>query len=63
MNARLEIENVPFRIECLKCGAVSENESGSIVCESCGSMETKVLSGTELDMTEIEISEAVKVVT
>ncbi|MFZ1978613.1 MAG: hydrogenase maturation nickel metallochaperone HypA [Bacteroidota bacterium] len=63
MKARLEIEHVPFRIECSICGVVSENETGIIVCDSCGSPDAKVLSGAELEMTEIEILEAVQVVT
>ncbi len=63
MNARLEIESVPFRIECSTCGAVSENETGIAVCIFCGSMEAKVMSGAELEMTEIEILDAVQVST
>jgi hydrogenase nickel incorporation protein HypA/HybF len=59
-NTRLEIEHIPFRVECLKCGVVSENETGIVVCDTCGSPDAKVLSGTELDMTEIEILEAVQ---
>jgi hydrogenase nickel incorporation protein HypA/HybF len=63
MNARLEIESAPFRIECSACGAVSENDTGIAVCNFCGSVETKVLSGAELEMTEIELLDAVQVST
>jgi len=56
-HARLEIESVPFRIHCNACDATLVNEIGFAVCSTCGSTDTKILSGTELNMTEIEITE------
>jgi hydrogenase nickel incorporation protein HypA/HybF len=61
-NTRLEVESIPFRVLCNACGVTTENEVGFTVCSECGSGNTKVLSGSELDITEIEIAEpAVKI--
>jgi hydrogenase nickel incorporation protein HypA/HybF len=59
-NARLEIESVPFRIHCNKCDSIIENEMGFSVCSKCGSTDTKVISGMELNVTEIELNEMEK---
>lgn len=59
-NARLEIELVPFKIQCKSCNTISSNEIGYSVCESCGSIKTTVISGTELQVSEIEIAETSK---
>jgi hydrogenase nickel incorporation protein HypA/HybF len=56
-NARLEVESIPFRIICNACGLTTENEIGFMVCGECGSGNTKILSGSELDIAEIEIAE------
>ena len=57
--AKLEIETIPFRIYCHACKSTSENETGLVVCSHCGSMDTKILSGAEMHITEIELSEPV----
>jgi hydrogenase nickel incorporation protein HypA/HybF len=56
-NARLEIESIPFQIHCNACNTTSENEAGFTLCSTCGSTDTKILSGSELYITEIEITE------
>ena len=56
-HARLEIESVPFRVLCNRCHTTAENEFGFALCSSCGSPDTKILSGSELHVTEIEIAE------
>jgi hydrogenase nickel incorporation protein HypA/HybF len=55
--ARLEIETIPFRVQCTVCHATTVSEGGFAVCSQCGSIETKVLSGSELHIAEIEIEE------
>jgi len=55
-NARLEIESVPFRVHCNVCDTVTENDVGFAMCGKCGSTDTKILSGSELNITEIEIA-------
>jgi hydrogenase nickel incorporation protein HypA/HybF len=56
-HAQLEIESIPFRIHCNTCDATAENEVGFALCSKCGSTDTKILSGSELHITEIEIAE------
>ena len=56
-HARLEIESVPFRIHCNTCDTTAENEDGFALCSKCGSAYTKILSGSELNISEIEIAE------
>ncbi|MCX6122260.1 MAG: hydrogenase maturation nickel metallochaperone HypA [Ignavibacteriales bacterium] len=56
-NARLDIESIPFQIHCNTCNTTAENEVGFALCGTCGSTDTKILSGSELYITEIEITE------
>lgn len=56
-NARLRIVLVPFVIRCKECGATSEPDGPIAVCPRCGGMATETLSGTELQVVEIEVNE------
>ena len=56
-HTRLEIDLVPFRIKCHACGATTENEAGFAVCGDCGNMDTEIVSGSELNISEIEVAE------
>jgi hydrogenase nickel incorporation protein HypA/HybF len=56
-HAKLEIEFVPFRIHCNACHTTRENEAGFALCGICGSTDTKILSGSELNIIEIEVAE------
>jgi len=56
-HARLEIESIPFRIHCNTCSTIVENEIGFAVCGKCGSTDTKIISGLEMNISEIEIAE------
>jgi hydrogenase nickel incorporation protein HypA/HybF len=56
-SAKMEIERIPFRLYCSGCGATSQEESGFHVCPRCGSSETKVISGTELRVKDIELAD------
>ncbi len=57
-SSRLEIESIPFTIQCNECGSITENEAGFTLCAVCGSTNTKITSGTELQVTEVEIAES-----
>jgi hydrogenase nickel incorporation protein HypA/HybF len=59
--SRLVIERIPFVVFCNPCNSSAENPSGIVICERCGNLDTKVLSGTELEITEIELEEIEKV--
>ncbi len=56
--ALLIIERVPFLLSCRKCGKTSESEFGLNMCSSCGSFETNIISGTEMQVVEIELQES-----
>jgi len=55
--AHLKIEPVKFEIECRQCNAVTSNKYGVRECAICGSVDTKVLSGEELLVSEIELND------
>jgi hydrogenase nickel incorporation protein HypA/HybF len=52
-NARLEIEFIPFVIKCSDCSEQSDVDYGIALCPSCGSGNTTIISGNELDISEI----------
>lgn len=60
-NSSLEIENIPFIIKCSKCGSECSSSSGITICSVCGSNETKILSGLEMQITEVLLSETQEV--
>lgn len=55
--SRLEIDRIPFVIECRSCFKQSQTERGVVVCPTCGKTDTRVVSGTELQVLDIEITE------
>jgi len=56
--ATLQIEHIPFTIHCSSCGRDNSPELGVILCPSCGSGATRVASGTELQISEIELTDS-----
>lgn len=56
-SASLNMELVPFRVRCSSCQSVSETEFGIVLCPKCGSNRTKVISGTELQVLDIELAD------
>ena len=56
-NARLTIEHIPFTIQCNVCNIISEQEAGTVLCPQCGSLDTHTLTGTELQVTAIDVNE------
>ena len=55
--AKLDIDQVPFRIRCNACEREFTNDIGYVVCPECGGVETTVVSGRELQVTEIELDD------
>ena len=53
--ARLAIEQIPFAVLCNSCQKTFVNDIGYVVCPDCGGVETTVVSGRELQVTEIEL--------
>ncbi len=56
--AAMEIEHVPFTVSCHACERTSETEPGLAICPLCGSSETEIRSGTELQVVSIEVDES-----
>lgn len=46
--ARLEVEEVPLKIRCRACHAITEKDDFVFVCPVCGSTDLETLEGTEL---------------
>jgi hydrogenase nickel incorporation protein HypA/HybF len=61
-NARLITEHIPFRVHCRTCNVTTENEDGFAMCNECESTDIQVLSGTELQVVEIELDETIEVI-
>ncbi len=53
----LEIEQVPARARCPRCGAESELEHFPLACEACGSLDLELLTGEELLVESLELEE------
>lgn len=56
--AVLAVESVPFVIRCKRCGRESTNEQGLTLCSSCGSSDTTIVAGTELQIGSIELDDS-----
>ena len=54
-NAFLKMDKIPFKIFCSTCQKEFENEDGIVQCLECGSFETNIISGKELQIKEIEV--------
>jgi hydrogenase nickel incorporation protein HypA/HybF len=59
-NVDLITECIPFRVHCCACNTDSENEDGFAICGECGSNDIKIISGTELQIKEIELEETIE---
>lgn len=55
--ANLQIERVPVTIECKTCKKIFTTDSGFTICSMCGGSDTEVMSGTELQVVEIEVED------
>ena len=54
-NAKLIIKKIPFAVKCNLCGSLTTNEFGIRVCSKCNSTDTTVISGLEMQVTEVEL--------
>ena len=56
--ARLVIETSKVRVRCLPCGAESDATASNLLCRSCGSWRTQLLTGDELLLVSVELQRA-----
>jgi len=57
VDANLHMQFVPLIIRCKECKAESTLDEPFFVCPECGSVNVDTLSGTELQITEIELED------
>ena len=57
--ASLSIDHVPFQIHCASCNKTLQSQFGMSICPWCSGTETRVLSGTELQVVSIDLREPV----
>lgn len=55
-NARLSIKDIPFTIFCSACNDTIPDDTGLLICPSCGGTSTRVVSGTEMQIVDIELN-------
>ena len=55
---RLALDRVPFVVECKACGRRSTNDEGVFICSSCFRTDLKLISGDELELISVELSDA-----
>jgi hydrogenase nickel incorporation protein HypA/HybF len=60
-NCRLCLNSVPLRLACAECQDTFESRGDIFRCPVCNSGRTKVVSGMELQVTEIELDEELQV--
>jgi hydrogenase nickel incorporation protein HypA/HybF len=54
--AELVIEPAPVKVECSRCGLVSEARPNCLLCKGCGDYRTRLISGDEMLLANLELS-------
>jgi hydrogenase nickel incorporation protein HypA/HybF len=57
-HAVLVTESIPVRIQCTQCGAETEVDLNRLYCGTCGDFRTHLLSGDEMLLASLELTEA-----
>ncbi|MDI6689865.1 MAG: hydrogenase maturation nickel metallochaperone HypA [Actinomycetota bacterium] len=53
--AEIEVENVPIKVKCPRCGKIREANDYNFICPQCEVLSTEIVSGRELYVSSIEI--------
>ncbi len=56
-NARLCLNTIPLRLQCVDCQQTLATDGNIFKCPVCGGSRTRVVSGMELRVAEIELQE------
>lgn len=59
--AELDVIDIPFMLKCNDCNKETTNDIGMMLCSDCGSGNTEIISGGELQIVEVKIQEAEEV--
>lgn len=54
--SRLEIQESPIRVRCLRCGTESDARPNHLVCGECGDWHTQLIAGDELLLVQVELT-------
>ncbi|HFD80431.1 MAG TPA: hydrogenase maturation nickel metallochaperone HypA [Gammaproteobacteria bacterium] len=55
-DAELVIESAPIRVQCSQCGAETEASANRLLCGACGDFRTRLVSGDEMLLADLELS-------
>jgi len=53
--AELVIETLPIRVHCNSCGQETAAQVANLACGNCGDWHTRLVSGDELLLTQVEL--------
>ncbi len=56
-NSRLCLNSIPLRLACAECQDTFQSDGDIFRCPVCNSSRTTVVSGMELQVTEVELTE------
>lgn len=56
-NAKLVVDEIPMRLRCKDCCSESDITNYTAYCPNCRGSNTELISGNELNVTEIEIND------
>jgi hydrogenase nickel incorporation protein HypA/HybF len=56
-SARLDIRRIPVVLRCLGCSAETGGESPVFACAACGENRLEMISGSELQVLEVELDD------
>ena len=54
-DAEINIEIIPLRMHCLRCGNIMETEDLVFSCDQCGSHQLETLAGTDMILQKMEL--------
>jgi len=54
-DAVLEMVEIPFQVQCQKCGEKMVKDDFVFICSHCGANDLKTLAGTELLLEKMEL--------
>jgi len=54
-DAELLIDSLPVRVSCQQCGQLTDALPARLICGNCGDWHTKVVSGDELLLSQVEL--------
>lgn len=54
-NSKMEIKKIPFVLFCDDCKSETTNNMGIRFCEKCNSSNTRIISGTDMQIINVEL--------